>query len=62
MFGVNGQYDKNADLDSLDVKHFMLVPNFNLNIMPDEKTMFTAGYTYNFSKSRGPVAVALFDG
>ena len=62
IFGVNGQYDKNGDLDSLDVKHFMLVPNLNLNITPNTKTMFSAGYTYNYSKSRGPVAVALFDG
>lgn len=60
--GVNGKYDKNADLDSLDVKHFMLVPSLNLNVTPNEKFMFSTGYTYNYYKSRGPVTIALFDG
>ncbi len=60
--GVRGSYDKNNDLDSLDVEHFTLVPNLNVNLMPTPQFVVTAGYTFNHHKSRGPVAVALFDG
>ncbi len=60
--GVRGYYDKNSDLDSLDVKHFSVLPNANINFTPDPRFVATAGYTYNYFKSRGPVAVALFDG
>ena len=60
--GVKGQYDKNGDLDSLDVNHFSLVPDVILNYMPGPKWALTTGYTYQFDKSRIPVAVALFDG
>ncbi|MFH2048239.1 MAG: GSU2204 family CXXCH-containing (seleno)protein [bacterium] len=55
-------YDKNSDLDSLDVEHFSALPGFAINFMPDARTVFTSGYTYGYYKSRGPVAVALFDG
>lgn len=60
--GLKGKYDKNGDLDSLDVKHLSLVPNLYVNVTPDMKWMLTTGYTYNYDKSRLPVAVALFDG
>jgi len=60
--GLKGFYDKNGDLDSLDVKHFSLQPNLSLTTTPTPKWSFTAGYTYNMNTSRGPVAVALFDG
>ena len=60
--GLKGSYDKNTDLDSLDVNHFALRPNLSLTYMPSGKATLTAGYTFNSVKSRGPVAVALFDG
>jgi len=60
--GVKGKYDKNGDLDSLDVEHFSLAPNLNLNLIPDQRWALTAGYAYNYDKSRLPVTVALFDG
>lgn len=55
-------YDKNTELDSLDVEHFTALPGIAINFMPDSKTVFTSGYTYGYYKSRGPVTVALFDG
>ena len=55
-------YDKNGDLDSLDVEHFKAQPNLALTYMPNPKFSVTAGYTYDYAKSRGPVTVALFDG
>jgi hypothetical protein len=60
--GLKGFYDKNGDLDSLDVEHFSLQPNLSLTATPNPKWSLTAGYTYNMNNSRGPVAVALFDG
>lgn len=60
--GLKGSYDKNGDLDSLDVEHFTLQPNLALTATPNPRWSLTAGYTYNMTKSRGPVAVALFDG
>jgi hypothetical protein len=60
--GMKFETDKNDDLDSLDVKHSLMRPNFSLTGMPSDKFMFTAGFSYNHYKSRGPVAVALFDG
>ncbi len=60
--GVRGFYDKNSDLDSLDVSHFSFIPNLNVNLTPSDKLAATVGYTYNHYKSRGPVSVALFDG
>ncbi len=60
--GVRGSYDKNTELDSLDVNHFAIQPNLNITYVPGAKVSFSAGYTYSYKKSRGPVAVALFDG
>ena len=60
--GLKATFDKNNDLDSLDVKHTALQPNIALNLMPNNQVTLTAGYTYNYDKSRGPVAVPLFDG
>ncbi len=62
MLGVKGKLDKNNDLDSLDVKHLSIQPHVNFNLMPDPAWVVTAGYSYNFDKSRVPLAVALFDG
>jgi len=60
--GVKGKLDKNGDLDSLDVEHTSLVPHAYLNLMPNMKWTVTTGYTYNYDKSRIPIAIALFDG
>jgi len=60
--GLKAAFDKNGDLDSLDVKHFMMQPNINLTVTPNSEWVFAGGYSYNYNKSRGPVTVALFDG
>lgn len=62
MFGIKGSIDKNGDLDSLDVEHLSYQPNLNLTLTPDPRISLTAGYSYQYYKSRGPVTVALFDG
>ncbi|RKX24022.1 MAG: hypothetical protein DRP45_09135 [Candidatus Zixiibacteriota bacterium] len=59
---VKGVMDKNGDLDSLDVKHSKLNGNLSLTFMPDLKWTLSGGVSYGMEKSRGPVAVALFDG
>ncbi len=60
--GLRGFYDKNGDLDSLDVEHFSLQPNLAVTLTPEPKWSLTGGYTFYHYKSRGPVTVALFDG
>lgn len=60
--GLKAVFDKNGDLDSLDVKHSMLQPNLNLTFMPNPKWTIVSGYTLNQTKSQGPLAVPLFDG
>lgn len=60
--GFKTVMDKNNDLDSLDVKHLSLQPNINLNYSPNNKWAIVGGYSFSFYKSRGPIAVALFDG
>ncbi|MCK5126173.1 MAG: hypothetical protein KAR42_07945 [candidate division Zixibacteria bacterium] len=60
--GFKVEYDKNGDLDSLDVKHSMFQPNLNLTITPNSEWIIASGYMYNQSKSRGPITIALFDG
>lgn len=62
MLGFKGSMDKNNDLDSLDVENLSYQPHFNLTLTPGSKVALTAGYSYQFDKSRGPVTVALFDG
>ena len=59
MLGSTG---KNGDLDSLDVKHSAIRPNLALSVSPIPRWFLMGGYTYQYAKSRGPVAVALFDG
>ena len=59
---VNATIDKNGDLDSLDVKHNKLNGNLSFTFMPDLKWTLSGGVGYRMEKSRGPVAVALFDG
>jgi hypothetical protein len=60
--GLKGKYDKNGNLDSLDVKHLALQPNLAVTLTPEPRWTISGGYTFNYYKSRGPVAVALFDG
>jgi hypothetical protein len=60
--GLKAKYDKNGDLDSLDVSHSALQPHLALNFNPDQKWSISAGGSYSYLKSRGPVTVALFDG
>ena len=60
--GLKGVYDKNGDLDSLDVKHFTLQPNLAVTLIPDPRWSLTGGVTHFYNTSRGPLAVALFDG
>jgi len=61
-FGLKALFDKNGDLDSLDVKHSSFQPSLSLTTTPSPQWSFTAGFTLNANKSRGPVTVALFDG
>jgi hypothetical protein len=60
--GIDAQLDKNTELDSLDVKHTYFRPSLALNLMPNQQWTFSGGYTLNYSKSTGPITVALFDG
>jgi len=60
--GFKGIFDKNGDLDSLDVKHSSFQPSVNLTVIPAATWTMAGGYTFDYAKSRGPVAVALFDG
>ena len=60
--GLKAKFDKNGDLDSLDVEHSMYQPNLAVTMTPDPKWSMSAGYTFGHYKSRGPVTVALFDG
>ena len=59
---VNATMDKNGDLDSLDVKHNKLNGNLSFTLMPDLKWTLSGGVSVRMEKSRGPIAVALFDG
>jgi hypothetical protein len=61
-FGFKTSYDKNGELDSLDVEHFMFQPNLNVSITPHPQWTLAGGSTYGYYRSRGPVTVALFDG
>ena len=55
-------YDENNDLDSLDVQHFAIQPNLGFVLTPGERLWFSGGYTFNHSKSRGPITIPVFDG
>jgi hypothetical protein len=59
---VTAKLDKNNDLDSLDVEHTYLQPHIGINLMPEPRWAISTGYSLNYSKSRGPITVALFDG
>lgn len=59
---VGASMDKNGDLDSLDVEHKKFNGNASFTFLPNSKWVFTGGANYRFERSRGPVAVALFDG
>ncbi|MEW5795218.1 MAG: GSU2204 family CXXCH-containing (seleno)protein [Candidatus Zixiibacteriota bacterium] len=61
-FVLKGVYDKNGDLDSLDVRRQSLSGNVALSYLPETRWSFTGGLSYSLDNSRGPVAVALFDG
>ncbi|KAA3634085.1 MAG: hypothetical protein DWP97_07930 [Calditrichaeota bacterium] len=60
--GFTGKFDKNGDLDSLDVKHTSYTPSMAINIMPNEKFAVNGGASYQLNKSKLPITVALFDG
>ena len=60
--GLKYVSEKNDDLDSLDVKKTIMRPSLTFTGVPSDKIMFTAGFNMSQEKSRGPVAVALFDG
>ncbi|MBD3403489.1 hypothetical protein GF420_11380 [candidate division GN15 bacterium] len=60
--GLLFHYDKNGDLDSLDVKRTKFTPTLGLNLTPNPKWVLSTGYTMNHVTSRGPITVALFDG
>jgi hypothetical protein len=55
-------YDKNNDLDSLEVKQSSIQPSLALMFAPNPQVAISAGYSLQAAKSRGPVAIALFDG
>lgn len=59
---LKGSFDKNGDLDSLDVKHSSFMPNLNLTLMPSPQWSMNIGYTFNHTAARLPVSIALFDG
>ena len=61
-FGLKFNYDKNGDLDSLDVNHMSLQPILAINYIPNPKWMVSLGYSLQHYKSSGPITVALFDG
>ncbi|MDF1544124.1 MAG: GSU2204 family CXXCH-containing (seleno)protein [bacterium] len=60
--GLKAGFDKNSDLDSLDVKQSSLQPSLSINYSPTSKISLTTGVSYTQYDSRGPVTVALFDG
>jgi hypothetical protein len=59
---AKGSFDKNGDLDSLDVKHSKLNVSASVTYAPSMSWAVSGGLGYNLQKSRGPVSVALFDG
>lgn len=61
-FGVRTTFDKNSDLDTLDVQHFAMQPNVNLSLQPTNGLWMNGGYSFNYAESRGPVAIPVFDG
>jgi hypothetical protein len=60
--GIKTIYDTNSDLDTLDVMHYSLQPNFNLTVTTSKGLTFNGGYTFNYGMSRGPITVPIFDG
>lgn len=54
--------DKNTELDSLEVEHTYFQPSLGFNITPDMRWVLAGGMRYQYYKSRGPIAVAMFDG
>ncbi len=60
--GLKGKMDKNDDLDSLDVEHSSFIPSISIMHTPSARFSLQTGYSYNYDKSRLPIAVALFDG
>jgi hypothetical protein len=60
--GFKTTYDKNGELDSIDVDRFMWQPNLSVTVVPNPKWTFSGGGSYSYFRSRGPITVALFDG
>jgi hypothetical protein len=61
-WSLKGSYDKNGELDSLDVKHLSFQPMLGLTVIPNPKWSYTLGYVYTYDKSRLPITMPLFDG
>ncbi|MEW6050599.1 MAG: GSU2204 family CXXCH-containing (seleno)protein [Candidatus Zixiibacteriota bacterium] len=59
---LKGIYDKNSELDSLDVNHVSFQPNLNVTLSPNSEWAFAGGYNYLYDRAKEPVTVALFDG
>ncbi|NMC43287.1 MAG: hypothetical protein GYA46_05155 [candidate division Zixibacteria bacterium] len=62
QWNIKGVYDKNGDLDSLDVEHLSFQPTIGLTMATGGKWSYAAGYSYTYDKSRLPVTMPLFDG
>ncbi len=62
QLGLKGRFDKNGDLDSLDVKHMSLQPTLGLTLTPNPKWSLAAGFDYTYAESRIPITMPLFDG
>jgi len=59
---IKFKFEKNDDLDSLTVENTFFEPSTGLTFMPDSRWILTAGGSYQYFKSKGPVTVAMFDG
>ena len=60
--GIKARLYSNNDLGDLDVEQKSLQPSLSVNFAPSSKVSLTTGYSYTQQDSRGPVAIALFDG
>ncbi len=62
LWSVKGSYDRNNDLDSLDIQHVSIQPAVSFSLVMNNKWTNAFGYSYSYEKSRLAVAVPLFDG
>ncbi len=59
---IKFKFEKNDDLDSLEVENTFFEPATGITYMPDPRWVLSAGGAYQYFKSKGPVTVAMFDG